>query len=91
MQFHWDPDKGERNVAKHGVSFLEALTVFDDPLARIHADPDHSAGERREILVGHSRASRLLVVSFTETLGGLRIFSARAATRHERRDYEQAR
>jgi len=40
-------------------------TVFGDPLARIHDDPQPSLGERREILVGHSVSHRLLVVCFT--------------------------
>jgi uncharacterized DUF497 family protein len=41
--FEWDPVKAVANLAKHGVSFEEAATAFQDPLARIHADPDHSA------------------------------------------------
>ena len=62
--------------------------MFGDPLARIHEDPRHSVGERREILVGHSLMHRLLVVSFTERGRAVRIISAREATRHEREDYE---
>ena len=41
--FEWDSDKTAANFGKHGVSFEEAATAFQDPLARIHADPDHSA------------------------------------------------
>ncbi|MEM8929594.1 MAG: BrnT family toxin [Acidobacteriota bacterium] len=91
MQFSWDPDKASRNERKHGVAFQEALTVFSDSLARIHDDPDHSKGELREIIVGQSRSGRLLLVCFTERAEGIRLFSARETTRHERRDYEQAR
>jgi uncharacterized DUF497 family protein len=69
----------------------EASTVFQDPLARIHADPDHSVMERREILVGHSLAGRLLVVAFTERGGRIRLISARRANRRERRDYEESK
>ncbi len=50
MQFAWDPAKARSNFRKHGVSFEEAATVFRDPLARIHEDPDHSLEERREII-----------------------------------------
>lgn len=49
--FEWDPAKGAANVLQYGVSFEEATTVFQDPLAKIHDDPDHSATERRDIIV----------------------------------------
>jgi len=64
--FEWDPAKAVANFAKHGVTFEEALTVFMDPIARIHGDPDHSKAEAREIIVGHSIHQRLLLVSFVE-------------------------
>ena len=89
-RFTWDPAKAASNLRKHGVSFEEALTVFGDPLARIHDDPHHSERERREIIVGHSTKGRLLLVSFTERSGVIRLISARGATRHERKDYEEA-
>ena len=89
-QFTWDPKKAASNLRKHGVSFEEALTVFGDPLARIHDDPFHSERESREIIVGHSTRGRLLLVSFAEQAGAIRLISARRATRHERLDYEKA-
>ena len=72
------------------VSFEEAVTIFGDPLARIHDDPQHSEGERREIIIGHSTQGRLLLVSFTERRGAIRVISARQVSRHEREDYEEA-
>ena len=89
-RFTWDPAKAASNLRKHGVPFEEPLTGFSDPLARIHDDPLHSARESREIIVGHSTTGRLLLVSFTERSGVLRLISARRATRRERKDYEQA-
>jgi uncharacterized DUF497 family protein len=89
MTFEWDDDKAARNLAKHGVAFEEAETVFDDPLAGIAPDPDHSAGEVREILAGCSAAGRILLVSFTERQDILRIISARELTASERRLYEK--
>jgi len=89
LVFRWDPSKASSNLAKHGISFEEAATVFGDPLARIFDDPDHSLKEQREIMVGHSSDQRLLVVCFTERRGFVRVFSARPATRRERRDYEE--
>lgn len=88
--FEWDPEKAVANVEKHGVSFEEAVTVFQDPLAKVHADPDHSQAERREILIGHSALNRLLLVAFTDRQGKIRLISAREVTRRERRDYEES-
>ena len=90
MQFEWDQDKAESNVAKHGVSYDEAKTVFDDPFARVIDDPDHSIDEQRFIILGMSLAARELVVS--HCLRGsagdvIRIISARKATRRETEQY----
>ena len=87
--FEWDPAKAVANLAKHGVTFEEALSVFMDPGARIHGDPDHSEAEAREIIVGHSIHQRLLLVSFVERGEKVRLISARVATKTERRDYEE--
>ncbi len=89
VDFEWQASKAEANFRKHGVGFEEAFTVFADPLARIFDDPDHSAAESREIIVGHSTRQRLLIVSFTERRRKTRIISARRATKRERHDYEQ--
>jgi uncharacterized DUF497 family protein len=89
MEFEWDQSKAVSNLKKHGVSFEEAKTVFDNPLAVIFDDEDHSIGEQREIIIGHSRQNRLLLIAFTERSGNVRIISARLATRQEREDYEQ--
>lgn len=89
IRLEWDRKKALANAARHGVSFDEASTVFDDPLARIFTDEDHSMEEAREIIVGHSVAGRLLLVSFTERAKRVvRIISARPATKRERNDYE---
>jgi len=90
MHFEWDPRKAAINVHKHQVSFDEALTVFNKPLARIHDDEDHSIDEQREIIIGYSVLNRLLVVCFTERAENvIRIFSARLATPTERGEYEE--
>ena len=89
VDFEWDPAKARENLKNHGVTFEEAVTVFGDPLARIFDDPDHSIDERREIIVGHSRTQRLLLVCFTERPPRVRIIGARRATSRERQDYEQ--
>jgi len=90
VRIEWDPRKAASNLRKHGISFDEAYTVFDDELAFMFDDVQHSQDEPREILIGHSIRERLLVVCFTERQPDvLRIISARLATRAERNDYEE--
>lgn len=89
MKFEWNQSKAVSNLKKHGVSFEEAKTVFDNPLAVIFDDEAHSVDEQREIIIGHSRQNRLLLIAFTARSGNVRIISARLATRNEREDYEQ--
>ncbi|HEY3319413.1 MAG TPA: BrnT family toxin [Planctomycetota bacterium] len=89
MEFQWDGDKAARNVAKHGVGFTEAATIFGDPLALTFGDPDHSEDEDRFLTFGCSSTGRLLVVSHTDREEATRIISARVATRRERRIYEE--
>jgi hypothetical protein len=89
MEFEWDESKATANLKKHGVSFEEAKTVFANGLAVIFDDAAHSVDKRREIIIGHSRNHRLLLISFTERPKAIRIVSARLATRREREDYEQ--
>ena len=89
IRFEWDRRKAAANLARHGVSFEEALTVFADPLARIFDDEDHSIDEHREIIIGHSIRERLLVVCFTQRGDAVRIISARRVTENERKDYEE--
>jgi len=88
--FEWHPAKAVANVKAHGVSFEEAVTVFQDPLARVHPDPDHSELEPRKILIGHSAEGRLSLVAFTDRQGKIRLISAREVTRRERREYEES-
>lgn len=90
VRFEWDENKASSNLKKHGVTFDEASTVFGNPLAVIFDDEGHSTEEPREIIIGHSPAGSVLLVSFTERGKGLiRIISARKATKKERRDYEE--
>lgn len=88
--FDWERRKAASNAEKHGVTFEEANTVFSDPLAFIFDDEDHSTDEQREIIIGHSRSGRLIIVCFTEKAKDLiRIISARPATKKERENYEE--
>ena len=85
--FEWDPGKASANRRKHGVSFDEAATVFDDPNAKEEYDGQHADVEDRWIVIGLSNRLRLLVVSYTKRDEAIRIISARRATKAEARRY----
>jgi uncharacterized DUF497 family protein len=89
VRFDWDKNKAVSNLAKHKVSFEEAATVFGNPLSDTFDNPDHSAEERRFLIIGHSEKGRLLFVSHTDDGETVRIISARELTRTEREAYEQ--
>ena len=80
-------DEADRNARKHGVSFEEAATVFSDSLALVIEDERHPENAR---IIGESLAARILLVVFIERdRDVVRLISARRATRHERRRYEE--
>ena len=86
MRFTWNTRKAASNLKKHGVSFTEAATAFDDELGAYYPDSLH---EDRFILIGYSRRQRLLYVVHAEVHDDvIRIISARKATRHEKTRYE---
>lgn len=86
MRFVWDPRKAARNLKKHGVSFEDASSAFDDPLGAYYPDRLH---DDRFVLIGYSRHQKLLFVVHAEVgVETIRIISARKATRHEKTRYE---
>jgi len=90
MEFEWDTAKAASNLAKHGVPFSEAGTIFGDRLAITFPDPDHSRDEDRLLTLGRSVVGRVLLVSHTDRGGRTRIISCRLASRKERKIYEEA-
>ena len=89
MEIEWDSVKAKANENKHKVSFLEAASVFHDPLAITGNDPDHSIDESRFITFGLSSSGHLLVISHTYRNEKIRIISARRATKGEKAIYEE--
>jgi uncharacterized protein len=87
--FRWDAPKEATNLKKHGIDFHEAATVLNDTLSATFPDHEHSILERRFVTVGMSSRRRILVVVHTERGNVIRIVSARRATSHERRFYEE--
>ncbi|MBF0290280.1 MAG: BrnT family toxin [SAR324 cluster bacterium] len=88
LTFEWDPNKAKINMERHGISFDEASTAFQDPLSLTIDDPLHSEYEDRFILIGLSHRNRMLVVVHTERGDNIRIISARKMTKQERKYYE---
>ena len=89
LRFEWDHKKARSNLVKHGVSFDEATTAFQDRLSRTICDPLHSEDEERFVLIGRSYRDRLLVVVHTERDDRIRIISARSAVSGERIRHEE--
>ena len=83
--FDWDKDKNKANIKKHGISFIEAATVFNDARALYSYDAEHSYDEDRFNVIGFSNTSKLLVVChcYKENDTIIRIISARKATNNE--------
>jgi uncharacterized DUF497 family protein len=92
--FEWDHGKAATNVAKHGVSFDEASTVFKDPVGLDGLDVAHSDDELRRLGLAVSTRGRILVVAYTMRWRAdeevTRIISARPANRRERARYRSA-
>ncbi len=89
--FEWDQTKAESNLKKHGISFEEAKTTFDDENARLILDPDHSENEERFILLGMSYTLKILTVvhCYRDNEGVIRIISARKSTKNEAKQYKE--
>ena len=87
--FEWDRRKAEANFNAHGVTFGEAVTVFQDPFSLTIVDARHSDEEERYVEIGLSAFNRVLVVVYTERGANIRIISARKATKTERTTHEE--
>lgn len=90
--FEWDAQKASVNLTKHGVTFEQAASVFQDALALTVFDATHSEYEERWFTLGHTAGGVLLAVAHTyqatsSTSSRIRIISARPATKQERRFY----
>jgi len=89
FEFEWNKEKARINLIKHGISFEEATTVFNDPFSEYFEDDLHSEQEERFIIRGYSKSNNLLVISFTNRSEKTRIISARLATKKERKQHEK--
>jgi hypothetical protein len=88
MRFDWDDAKQAINEAKHGISFVDAATVFDDPAHVVEDSTRPEYGEDRRKAIG-TVSGRVVAVIVTDREGRRRIISARRARPDERRHYHQ--
>jgi uncharacterized DUF497 family protein len=86
--FEWDDAKAAANARKHGVTFEEASTVFDDVDLLVNVDP---LDPSRFIAVGFSARARVLVVVHGIRGERIRVISARRATFTEEQLYAERR
>ncbi len=89
MRWIWHQAKNEANLRRHGLSFEAAVLVFDDPLSATREDP--YPYEQRWRTIGMVGTQVVMVVHTWPDFdtGIRRIISARKATRHERKAYEE--
>ncbi len=87
MYFEFDPKKATANLRKHGVAFAEVEPVFYDNVALTQLD-DGVHNEARFVTVGMDALGQILAVCWTERGDAFRLISARLATTHERKLYE---
>jgi uncharacterized DUF497 family protein len=85
----WDARKSASNTGKHGVRFVDAVLVFEDPLSITVADDESDPMEQRFVTLGADASGRILVVVYTWRGDDIRLISARKAEPHEREAYEK--
>ena len=94
MNFDWDNNKNQSNIAKHGISFEEAIAIFDDPNVLNYEDTRFNYGETRFVSIGQiilvtQEKTVIIVVIHTQRNQTIRLISARKANERERKRYER--
>ena len=88
MNVEWDEDKRERNIEDHGIDFVRAAKIFENPIVEC-LDDRKDYGEERDIAIGHWEENFLVVV-YTWRGKNRRIISAWKAGRNEKRTYHES-
>lgn len=89
VEFEWDEGNDVKSYSKHGVSCLEAESLFQDERRLDFRDPLHSQDEERFVTLGQSSRPRILFAAWTLRKGKVRVISVRPASRKERNVYEE--
>ena len=89
LEFDWDQWNVQKNEIKHGISRLEAESIFYDPKISIFEDIIHSSiSEKRWICYGDSLTNKILMCAFTIRNKKIRIISCRTSSKKEKEIYE---
>lgn len=88
MRFEWDEAKNGINIRKHGIDFEDVKEMFDHPMLSF-SDDRECYGEERWVGIGWLQQLIGVVVYVEQHEDVIRILSARKATKHEVRRYEQ--
>ena len=86
MAFEWDARKNAANRRKHGIDFVEAVSIFDGPVVE---GPDEREDREVRIIAFGTLGPRVAVV-YTWRGETCRIISARRATSNEKKAYYEA-
>ena len=88
--FEWDEGNSDKNWLRHSVRQAEAeQALLNRPLV-FAVDLKHSQQEPRFFALGRTDALRHLALIFTVRATSVRVISARAMSKLERRIYAQA-
>lgn len=88
MSFEWDTDKQAKDVAKHGIDFIQAAQIFKGTVLE-RADARKNYGEERIIALGEYDGVVLCVV-YTLHNETRRLISAWRASKNDRQKYKEA-
>ena len=88
MEFEWDNGNQLKSMVKHGISREESEQVFINFYV-LRIDNSHSSLEVRFELIGKTDAGKVLFIIFTTRAEKIRVISARAASKNERKLYEK--
>ncbi len=84
--FEWDADKGQENIAKHGVDFVRAAMIFQNPVIA-DIDGRKQYGETRYRALGHIE-DEFYVVIYTWRGKTCRLISAWKAGEYGKKKYQ---
>jgi uncharacterized DUF497 family protein len=86
LSFEWDGEKNAANIKNHGIDFLDAALVFENPTVEA-IDDREGYEELRYIALGLSGETVLQVVYTWRGENVVRIISAWKADRHDTEKY----
>jgi uncharacterized DUF497 family protein len=88
VEFEWDEDKNRENIRKHGLDFVDAWQIFDEPML-IEIDNREDYGEERFVGIGFLKNFIVTIVFIEPREDTIRIISLRRAIKYEREKFRE--